>query len=206
MENIQWVFFDIGSTLASEEKAYLHRIRDMTANRKISLEEYLAVRDRYDRQGLDGDAEANKHFQLTKTTWPSEDEFPFEDCEETLKALCERGYKLGIIANQNPGAKERLKAWGIEKYFSVIASSAELGFSKPDLRIFEKALEMAGCRAENAVMVGDRPDNDIAPANKLKMVTIRMKQGRSALKEPKEETEMADQTVESLHEILNILL
>ena len=32
-KNIQWLFFDIGSTLIDEEAAYDHRIRDMIAGR-----------------------------------------------------------------------------------------------------------------------------------------------------------------------------
>ena len=36
---------------------------------------------------------------------------------------------------------------------------------------------MAGCQAENAVMIGDRLDNDIAPAKKLGMKTVWIRQG-----------------------------
>ena len=28
-ENIKWLFFDVGSTLMNEEKAYLHRLQDV---------------------------------------------------------------------------------------------------------------------------------------------------------------------------------
>lgn len=29
MKGIQWLFFDVGSTLMNEEKAYLHRLKDI---------------------------------------------------------------------------------------------------------------------------------------------------------------------------------
>ena len=67
--------------------------------------------------------------------------------------------------------------WGILKYIDLIIASAEEGISKPDSRIFELALERAKCNPSEAVMVGDRIDNDIIPAKKIGMHTIWMKQG-----------------------------
>jgi len=29
MKTVEWIFFDVGSTLMNEEKAYLHRLRDV---------------------------------------------------------------------------------------------------------------------------------------------------------------------------------
>lgn len=39
------------------------------------------------------------------------------------------------------------------------------------------ALSRANCKAENAVMIGDRIDNDIVPANIMGFKTIWIKQG-----------------------------
>ncbi len=129
------------------------------------------------KEGFDGNSEAIKYFGLKKTPWHSEDEKPFADAAETLETLKARGYHLGIIANQVAGTAQRLDAWGLLKYFDVVAASAELGVAKPDKLIFEKALEMAGCQPHNAVMVGDRLDNDIFPAKALGMRTVWMRKG-----------------------------
>ena len=136
MNAIRWVFFDIGSTLVDEEEAYNHRIRDMIRGTSIIFEQFSEKRIQYAKAGYNGDQKAIEYFALNKTPWHSEDEVPFDDCEETLRTLCDKGYQLGIIANQKPGAKGRLDAWGLGRYFSVIASSAELGVSKPDKGIF----------------------------------------------------------------------
>ena len=94
------------------------------------------------QKGFDGNSEAIKHFGLNKTPWHSEDEIPFEDALDALESLKERGYKLGIIANQSAGTAQRLENWGLLKYFDVVAVSAELGASKPNRLIFEKAIEL----------------------------------------------------------------
>ena len=204
MKTIRWIFFDIGSTLVDEEEAYKHRIRDMIEGTSVTLDQFWDKRIQYAKEGYNGDQKAIEYFGLNKTPWHSEDEVPFDDCEETLRTLCDRGYQLGIIANQKPGAKARLDAWGLGRYFSVIASSAELGVSKPDPAIFRLALEQADCRPENAVMVGDRLDNDIRPAKELGMKTIRIRKGLAIYMKPSCEAEVPDFTVDNLSQILSI--
>jgi len=202
---IRWIFFDIGSTLVDEEEAYCHRIRDMIQGTSVTFEQFSEKRIQYAKEGYNGDQKAIEYFGLVKTPWHSEDEVPFGDCEETLRALCDRGYQLGIIANQKLGAKDRLDTWGLGRYFSVIASSAELGVSKPDKEIFLQALTMAECRPENAVMVGDRLDNDIRPAKELGMKTIRIRKGIAVYAKPSCEAEVPDYTVDRLSEIISVL-
>ena len=50
----------------------------------------------------------------------------------------------------------------------------------PDPEIFKLALERAGCALSEAVMIGDRLDNDIRPARLRGWKTIRVAQGFAA--------------------------
>ena len=177
---MKWIFFDVGSTLVDETEAYNHRAREMLAGTDVTFAEFDAKRTEFAKQGLDGNSEAVQYFGLRKTPWHSEDEVPYPDAADTLRYLRERGYQLGIIANQPFGTAQRLEAWGLGSWFDVVAASAELGVSKPDRAIFEKALSKAGCRPEDAVMVGDRLDNDIIPAKAVGMTTVWIRNGLSA--------------------------
>ncbi len=205
MNNIRWIFFDIGSTLVDEEEAYRHRVREMIRGTQVTMEQYYEKRVQFAIEGYNGDQKAIEYFGLTKTPWHSEDEVPFNDCEETLRTLFDRGYQLGVIANQAPGAKDRLDAWGLGRFFSVIASSAELGFAKPNKEIFQWALAMADCKPEHAVMVGDRLDNDIRPAKELGLITIRIRKGLAVYMNPSRKAEVPDHTADSLSEIPSLL-
>lgn len=176
-KRVKWIFFDVGTTLVDETEAYNHRIRDAIDGTDISFHQFNEKRIFFAKQNLKGDLEAIKYFGLLKTPWYKEDEVPYPNAEEILRYLCSQGYKIGIIANQSPGTAERLEKWGLLKYIDVVASSAELGVAKPDRAIFDKALEMAECTAQEAVMIGDRLDNDISPAKKLGMKTIWVRQG-----------------------------
>lgn len=201
----KWIFFDVGSTLVDETEAYNHRVREMIAGTSITFKEFDDVRIALARQGLDGNSAAIKHFRLTKTPWHSEDEVPYSDAHSTLATLVDKGYKLGIIANQKLGTAERLESWGLRQYFEVIVASAEIGYAKPDKAIFEKAFELARCTAAESMMVGDRLDNDIIPAKSLGMKTVWIKNGLAQYQSVELGEGVADFQIHSLSEILQIL-
>ena len=202
---IKWIFFDVGSTLVDETEAYDHRVREMIVGTNITFKEFDDVRVALARQGLDGNSAAIKHFGLTKTPWHSEDEVPYSDAHTTLAALIDKGYKLGIIANQKLGTEKRLESWGLRQYFDVIAASAEIGYAKPDKEIFEKAFELANCTAAESIMVGDRLDNDIIPAKAIGMKTIWVKNGLAQYQGAELGEGVADYQIGSLSDLLRIL-
>lgn len=197
---MKWIFFDVGSTLVDETEAYNHRAREMLAGTDVTFAEFDAKRTEFAKQGLDGNSEAVQYFGLRKTPWHSEDEVPYPDAADTLRYLRERGYQLGVIANQPFGTAQRLEAWGLGSWFDVVAASAELGVTKPDRAIFEKALSKAGCRPEDAVMVGDRLDNDIIPAKAVGMATVWIRNGLSAY----QTSDIPDSILDTLSEMKNL--
>ena len=204
VQPIKWIFFDVGTTLADETEAYNHRIRDAIEGTDITFEQFQEKRIFFAKQNLKGDLEAIKYFGLEKTPWHKEDEVPYPDAEDVLKYLISQGYKNGVIANQSPGTAERLEKWGLLKYIDVVAASAELGVAKPDRAIFDKALEMAGCTAQEAAMIGDRLDNDICPAKKLGMKAIWIRQGFAIYQNPENVEYQPDYIVDSLSELKGI--
>ena len=200
----EWLFFDVGSTLIDETKAYEHRIKDVIAGTDITYEQFNEKRRFFASQNLRGDIEAMKHFGLTNTPWHSEDEYPYPEAGCVLANLYDKGYKLGVIANQPPGTEERLRSWGFLKYISIVAASAELGVAKPDKAIFAKAMEMVCCSPEKAVMIGDRLDNDIYPAMELGMDTVWIRQGFSVYQHPDDTRAAPNHVIDNLNELMNI--
>lgn len=206
MNNIEWLFFDVGSTLVDETECYNHRICDAIKGTDVTFEQFNKKRIFYAKQNLKGDIEALKFFGLNKTPWHTEDEKPYNDAEYVLKSLYEKGYNIGIIANQSLGTQKRLEGWGLMKYIKLVIASAEEGVAKPDKEIFLRALNRADCKPENAVMIGDRIDNDIEPANKLGMKTIWVKQGFAVYQTPMNKYQQADYSVDSLKDVLGELI
>ena len=204
MDTIKWVFFDIGSTLVDESTAYKNRIKRTIANTDVSYNEFYQRMVEISKHNQNAYNMVIEEYGLTKAPWNSDDEFVYPKAENCLCELSKH-YKIGIIANQKLGSEERLEKLGLLKYIDIVIASAEEGVAKPDLRIFQIALDRANCKPEKALMVGDRIDNDIVPANKIGMKTIWIKQGFGKYCEPKTEIEQPDYTVESLNELICIL-
>ena len=202
---VRWLFFDVGSTLVDESAAYDHRIREMIAGTNVTYEQFQRKREEFARQNLRGDLEAAAFFGLEKTPWHHEDERPYPEAAEVLAALCARGYRIGIIANQSAGTEDRLRAWGLLVHIDLVIASAEEGVAKPDPAIFRIALERAGCEPAEAVMIGDRLDNDIAPAKAVGMRTVWLPQGPAVWQSVRRAAECPDGQVESLGELLEVL-
>lgn len=200
MKGIDWIFFDIGSTLVDESQAYEHRFRDAVAGSDISFGELYAHAVLFYKQGKKGDIEALKHYNLPKTEWHSEDEFLYPDAEGILEKLSGK-YKLGIIANQNFGTEKRLGDFEILKYFDVVISSAEEGVAKPEPEIFRRALIRAKAKSDRCVMVGDRLDNDIIPAKRLGFKTVWVRQGFARFVPVEFGDDYADFICENIEEI-----
>ena len=205
MTDIKWLFFDIGSTLIDESIAYRKRIERTIADTDISYDEFYRKMVEVSKQNQDAYNSAVAVYGLNKIPWNSDDEIVYPEAEECLRELSKR-YKIGIIANQNPGSRERLEKMGLLKYIDLVVASAEEGVAKPDLRIFRIALERADCKPEEVVMIGDRIDNDIIPAKKIGMKTVWIKQGFGKYYKPNSAEDKPDQTINTLNEVTDLFL
>lgn len=202
---IRWLFFDIGSTLVDEHLVYEHIFRDIANTTGISYEEiYNQAQDLF-KQNKKGDCELCKKYNLPKRKWHIQDEILYKDASRYLEKLSAK-YKIGIIANQSLGTKNRLKNWGLDKYIDLIIASFEEGVSKPDPQIFKIALQRANCNPDQAVMIGDRIDNDIIPAKKLGIHTIWIKQGFGGYWTITKDEEKAEFVARNLWEVCNYLI
>lgn len=209
MNKIKWIFFDIGYTLVNEDDIWNNRIKETieiakNEGKELTHEEiYNAVLDaasKYQTQART----AAKNLGISKfADYCPEYEVLYPNVELVLSEL-KKNYKLGVIANQCEDLYGRLDKLHIAKYFDLIVSSHDVKLEKPDKRIFYLALEQANCLAEEAVMIGDRLDNDVAPANELGFKTIRIKQGIGRVQEPLNNFAIPTYTIYSVEELLRI--
>ncbi len=89
----------------------------------------------------------------------------FPEVEDTLSYLQNRGYHLHIISNGFPEIQyNKLKNAEIFHFFKKIIISEEQGFTKPDIRIFKRALQLAGAFLQDSLMIGDDYNADIVGA------------------------------------------
>lgn len=93
----------------------------------------------------------------------------FDDALPTLAALRERGYRLGIISNFTWRLPEIAEELGLAPYLEHVVVSARVGYRKPHLQIFRRALAAFEVAPDQALLVGDSPLVDVEGARRAGM-------------------------------------
>ena len=202
---MNWIFFDLGATLVDESDVYKSRCRFAIDQLNIDQEEFMNKVYEEARISPTPIRNAAKAYGVALPEWDNSLEKLYDAAYSVITGLYGK-YKLGIIANQSLGTQERIDKWGIGKYFDVVVASAEAGCAKPDLRIFQMALQKAKCEPNEAVMVGDRLDNDIVPAKELGMKTVWVRQGYAIYQSIDDERKRPDYIVDSIDELIGLKL
>jgi HAD superfamily hydrolase (TIGR01549 family) len=95
-----------------------------------------------------------------------------EDAHKTLSALKEAGYTLGVVSNRDEPYHGELKNLNLDGYFNFSLAAGEVQSFKPDLRIFQKGLELAGTLAHETMYIGDNYFADIVGSHRAGLVPV----------------------------------
>ena len=98
-----------------------------------------------------------------------------------LVRLREAGWRVAVATNGPPTQRLKIDNAGLTPWLDAVCVSGELGFAKPDRRIFEAACAQAGLAPEalgRAWMVGDTASVDIKGADDLGMRSAWLHRGR----------------------------
>jgi FMN phosphatase YigB (HAD superfamily) len=224
-----FIFFDLGQTLVDErdfiahfDQKFLELLNGFGA--RIDQRNYRAVRDSIIRDRKIGHGSVKELIvEVCRILSPPgyekaiasrldpqvksgrRDLFRFfDDAGFTLQALSKH-CEIGLIANQSEDILHVLEKSGLGRFFKVQTISSFVKLKKPDPRIFKLAMKQAGRPARDCIMVGDRLDTDICPANTLGMITIRTTNSLFVLQAPLQECEHPAYTVARLSEIPRIV-
>lgn len=134
--------------------------------------------------------------------------FPFRDVPDVLQRI-RSGSELVIgIITEGLEIKqaEKLVRLNVVPYLtpSAIFISDQIGISKPNRKLYQRACAEVGVKPSEAMYVGDHPVNDIAPAKEIGMIAVRHRwQGG---KHASSDGAVApDYEIRSFHELLQIL-
>lgn len=100
---------------------------------------------------------------------------PYDDVVEVLSILSNTDLILGVItAGLTIKQSEKLLRLGLVEYFnpSSIFISTQIGISKPNIKLYQRACSDMNLRPAETMYVGDYPLHDIDPPNQIGMVTV----------------------------------
>jgi len=91
----------------------------------------------------------------------------YPDAEKILPLLKERGLKVGVVTNGlRSDVDEILPKVGLEGFFDVVVVIDTLRRMKPDVEVFQYALERLGVESSGAIFVGDEVKADYEGAKR----------------------------------------
>lgn len=222
MSEISAILFDIGGPLVDDDDAihaWHKRLREIINDKKgrvISPEEInMALADAIKCyapsfisyiiwQFARPDRELFSYLRKEADRFPFEDYFKVRPGVKEMLARLHGKFKLGIAANQQNTVSDYLEKEGILKFFDSTQVSEGIGYNKPDIRLFLKVLENLGSAPSEAIMVGDRQDNDIVPAKLIGMKAVRFRVGFHRDQEVRYPKEEADYTISKIEDFLKI--
>ncbi|MGC8480338.1 MAG: HAD family hydrolase [Acidimicrobiales bacterium] len=79
-----------------------------------------------------------------------------DSTRRALVSLRGAGYSLGLVTNGGADSqRSKVERFGLDALFDEVVIEGELGFGKPDRRIYEFAIERLGGDEGSSVMIGD---------------------------------------------------
>ena len=90
----------------------------------------------------------------------------------TLTHLKDAGYKLGVVSNRDEPLTKDLQELKLDRYFDFSLAGGEIQSFKPDLRIFQRGLELAGSAAHETMYIGDNYFADIRGSLRAGLVPV----------------------------------
>lgn len=206
---IEWIFFDIGGPILEEvslQEFWGRTFREACDAEGRPCDEALYAE--LTSVGIDAyagsvtsfvawrlsEGDEAVHRRILKRFWTAMNGIPFEEYRrlnplregvaEVIETLGAR-YHLGLVANQPARVDRLLEEYGVRRHFEFASISDVVGRAKPDIRLYEHALQESGVSPEAVVMVGDRIDNDMAPARAVGMWAVKLAVGRHARQQPR---------------------
>ena len=94
------------------------------------------------------------------------------DALPAIEAVRAAGVRVGVLSNFSYALSMTLDELGLQRLLDPIVVSAQVGFEKPDPRIFFAAAHAVGVEPSDCVLVGDDLINDIHGAQGVGMPSV----------------------------------
>lgn len=183
LRGIKAVWFDVGEVLIDESREYgtwadwlgvpRHTFSAVFGAVIASGRDYREVFQHF-RPGFDLEAERQARIDAGLGEYLNANDL-YPDVRPCLTELRERGYFVGIAGNQTLRAGRFIRELNLPA--DTTATSDDWGIGKPSVEFFDKLIAESNHQPHEIIYVGDRLDNDIAPAALAELETAWLRRG-----------------------------
>ncbi len=115
--------------------------------------------------------------------WPSAEALP--EMRELVAYVKQRGLKAIVLSNILPPSAEQIRRHGGYDMFDAEVLSYAEATRKPDIRMYQKAIELAGCSPEECIFVEDQ-ERYLTPAIEMGITPILAKSPEQVIRDLKQ--------------------
>jgi len=164
---VEVVGFDVGETLIDETGMWTRAaaVAGVTPFTLMGVLGGLIARNRHHTELWD-----TLGVEPAAATWSDDDWYP--DALPCVERLRDAGYRVCAVGNTPRFVEEQ-----IGRRLEVLGSSESWGVAKPDPAFFARLVQALDAAPEKIAYVGDRVDNDIAPALAAGLVGVHVRRG-----------------------------
>jgi HAD superfamily hydrolase (TIGR01509 family) len=150
--------------------------RTISTEARVVIDAVELISRSLQRQGLPVDVETVARIRRAMAI-PIHDRFqPLPGAKALLETIHDLGLRSFITSNtywrDADSYRDDFRALGFDGLIDGVVTSIDAGRLKPHPAVFEMAMRLARVKADQCVVIGNREDNDIAPALALGMHTI----------------------------------
>jgi HAD superfamily hydrolase (TIGR01509 family) len=150
--------------------------RSISTETRMVVPAEVLIATSLERQGLPVDDEAVTRLRRAMSIPVADRMQPLPGALELLQQIHTLGMKTVIASNTYWRDAESywkdFRLLGLAEHIDAVVTSVDAGHLKPHPAVFEMALRWARVPASHCVVIGNREENDIAPALALGMRTI----------------------------------
>jgi putative hydrolase of the HAD superfamily len=131
---------------------------------------------------------------------------PYEDTFPTLLKLRETGYKIGV-SSEGRAVKQwqKLIQLGLQHMFDYVVTSEEIGSQSMKPELFKSVLRTFKARPEQIIFVGNKLETDISCANKVGIISVRIRKGENRTRESESAETTPKYEIGKLSEIFKVI-
>ena len=150
--------------------------RSISTEMKIVVGAEVLIARSLERQGLHSDSETVNRLRRAMAIPVSDRMRPLPGAPELLAEIHRLGMRTVIASNtywrDSDSYWDDFRLLGMADHIDAVVTSVDAGHLKPHPAVLEMAMRWAGAPPDRCVVIGNREENDIAPALALGMRTI----------------------------------
>lgn len=125
---------------------------------------------------------------------------------EILQSCAQRGWRIATAQRLTDDEKATFERAGLMKLINVQGPPPAMRISLPDPRVLEFLVGTLGTSPGDCIMLGTRIDNNIRPANMVRMTSVHLQEGRYGKNQlPRDLKDVPDYEAPNVAGLLNVI-